>query len=220
MIVRTWTDDELIEAVKTSKMKSEVLRKLNLKFGGSYKTLDRHIKRLGLDLSHFLTGAQRTAHARNHIKTLGMDDLAKHKQFMEGKHIKRKILREGLLEYKCSRCGVFEWLGERLSLHLDHINGDNKDNRIENLRFLCPNCHSLTPTYCGKNIKMKCAPKPIREKYKQPTKIDWSNIDLKSLVDELGYAGTGRFLGVSDVAVRKHYMHLEDSAGVEPASSD
>lgn len=66
--------------------------------------------------------------------------------------IKRYILNHNLLPYECIRCkNTGEWLGEMMTLHLDHINGINNDNRIENLRFLCPNCHSLTNSYSGKN---------------------------------------------------------------------
>ena len=67
--------------------------------------------------------------------------------------IRRVILKENLIEYKCSECNVKTWNGKILSLHLDHINGINSDNRLENLRFLCPNCHSQTETYTGKNKK-------------------------------------------------------------------
>jgi len=56
----------------------------------------------------------------------------------------------GLLEYKCSICGINTWLNKPLTLQLDHINGDNRDNRIEILRLLCPNCHSQTDNFCGK----------------------------------------------------------------------
>jgi len=68
--------------------------------------------------------------------------------------IKKRIIQENLIEYKCHRCDVTEWFGEKITLDLDHINGNNRDNRLENLRFLCPNCHSLTSTYKGrgKNI--------------------------------------------------------------------
>ena len=61
------------------------------------------------------------------------------------------IIKNKLLELKCEVCGVKEWNGKKLSLHLDHINGENGDHRLENLRFLCPNCHSQTDTYAGKN---------------------------------------------------------------------
>lgn len=65
--------------------------------------------------------------------------------------VRQRILKENLLPYKCDRCGINKWEGEKLSLHLDHKNGDCWDHKIENLRFLCPNCHSLTSTYAGKN---------------------------------------------------------------------
>ena len=65
--------------------------------------------------------------------------------------MKRRLIKEGILKDKCYECGISEWRGKKLSLHLDHINGDNTDNRLKNLRVLCPNCHSITETYCGKN---------------------------------------------------------------------
>lgn len=68
--------------------------------------------------------------------------------------IKKTIIRDKLIPYVCEQCGnTGEHLGKPLTLHLDHINGQNKDHRLENLRFLCPNCHSQTHTYCGRNIK-------------------------------------------------------------------
>ena len=65
--------------------------------------------------------------------------------------VRKRIIKEGLILPVCSECNISEWNGKKLSLHLDHINGENGDNRIENLRFLCPNCHSQTSTYAGKN---------------------------------------------------------------------
>lgn len=66
--------------------------------------------------------------------------------------LRKRISQDHLLEYRCSICGLDEWQGKFLGLDLDHINGNNRDNRLENLRFLCPNCHSQTDTYKGKNI--------------------------------------------------------------------
>ena len=65
--------------------------------------------------------------------------------------LRRNILRNNLLPYKCAICGISKWNNKTLSLELDHINGMNNDNRLENLRFLCPNCHSQTTTYGSRN---------------------------------------------------------------------
>jgi 5-methylcytosine-specific restriction endonuclease McrA len=78
-------------------------------------------------------------------------------------HLKNRVRRLNLLKYECLFCGnTGEWQGKSLSLQLDHENGDNTDNRLENLRFLCPNCHSQTKNYAGKNkgdrvAKRKCS---------------------------------------------------------------
>jgi hypothetical protein len=66
--------------------------------------------------------------------------------------LKRRLIQAGLLEARCERCGLVDWLGEPAPLHLDHRNGDRTDHRLKNLRLLCPNCHALTDTYCGRNI--------------------------------------------------------------------
>lgn len=65
--------------------------------------------------------------------------------------VKQRIVKNNFLDYKCSKCGLDSWQGESIVLDLDHINGNNRDNRLANLRYLCPNCHSQTDTFKGRN---------------------------------------------------------------------
>lgn len=74
-------------------------------------------------------------------------------------YLKGRLKQEGLLKQCCYICGIKRWKGKDLSLHLDHINGNRNDNTLSNLRLLCPNCHSQTDTYGGKNKKLKTARK-------------------------------------------------------------
>jgi hypothetical protein len=67
-------------------------------------------------------------------------------------NLKRRLLAAGLKEPRCERCGIEDWLGEPLALPLHHINGDNRDDRLENLMLLCPNCHSQTENFAERNV--------------------------------------------------------------------
>jgi len=66
---------------------------------------------------------------------------------------KLKLIREGYLQDRCDKCGLSDWRGKPLVIHIDHINGVKSDWRLENLRMLCPNCHSQTPTFAGRNLR-------------------------------------------------------------------
>jgi 5-methylcytosine-specific restriction endonuclease McrA len=71
------------------------------------------------------------------------------------RNVKTRLLQAGLLKNVCSHCGLTSWQDQPISMHLDHINGVRDDHRLENLRMLCPNCHSQTPTYGGRNRKRR-----------------------------------------------------------------
>jgi 5-methylcytosine-specific restriction endonuclease McrA len=74
-------------------------------------------------------------------------------------HLKRRLLAEGLKQNRCEICGLIEWLGRPLSMALHHINGDGRDNRLENLQLLCPNCHSQTDNFSGrKRARLRVVP--------------------------------------------------------------
>jgi 5-methylcytosine-specific restriction endonuclease McrA len=73
------------------------------------------------------------------------------------RHVKLRLLHAGMLVNRCQTCGLTSWLGQPLTMHLDHINGKRNDHRLENLRMLCPNCHSQTDTYGGRNRRRRSA---------------------------------------------------------------
>ncbi|HET7814531.1 MAG TPA: HNH endonuclease signature motif containing protein [Candidatus Baltobacteraceae bacterium] len=105
----------------------------------------------------FSSGAWEGARKRGEIVArraiMSLDELLK--SGISRYNVKMRLLRAGLLKNECQRCGLTHWNGRPLSLHLDHINGSKGDHRLENLRMLCPNCHSQTETYGGKNMKRR-----------------------------------------------------------------
>lgn len=151
---RKFTDEQLIDAVKTSLSKAEVMRKLNLHVGGAnYDTIKRCIKQLGLDISHF-TGAAWNQGSRytpvQPPKPLEQI-LVENSSWTSSYHLRNRLLKEGYKEYKCECCGRTKWLDRPIALELHHINGIKDDLRLENLQILCPNCHAFTDNYRGKN---------------------------------------------------------------------
>lgn len=150
---RTWTNEQFIEAVKTSNTYKQVCEKLGLaNYGANSKTIKKYIISLKLNTDHFLTREEMNKIARKNIIHLTKEELFSVNS-VDRKHIKKYIIKYNLIPYKCFICDLTSWRDKILSLHLDHINGINNDNNLQNLRFLCPNCHSLTETYCGKQLR-------------------------------------------------------------------
>ena len=151
----TWTDGEVRAAFEVARSVSDVMRRLGLdphsKRGR--RALERRLRDLGLDADRLLgkgwsrgTSPDRSAHRRPLEEILVRDST-----YRSTRHLKARLVEAGLLDPRCEQCGIRTWNGRPLTLQLDHINGDRRDNRLENLRLLCPNCHAQTDTYCGRN---------------------------------------------------------------------
>lgn len=144
------SDEEFLKIVREANSYSDCLRELGLgtRGGSSVDTLKRRIAELQCDISHFGT-KPRTGHSN---PKYSMEEiLVENSSYANIRSLKNRLIKEGKLEYKCAICGLTKWQDKEISLQLDHINGVNNDHRIENLRFLCPNCHSQTENYSGKN---------------------------------------------------------------------
>lgn len=148
-------DDRFFEdAVGENFSVAGVLRALGLRpAGANYKMVHRRVRQLSLSTAHWTGSAHLRGRSHDWAKKLPLSDVLRSPTCYRGgtAALKERLFREGILARRCARCGIEAWCDAPLALHLDHINGDSEDNRIENLRVLCPNCHSQTPTYCGRN---------------------------------------------------------------------
>lgn len=219
-------------AVSDSRSFSEALRKLGRRAaGGNHRTLRRHLAEWGISTAHFDPNAGRRRGSERRVTPLS-EILVEGSSFSRG-HLKERLYAAGLKTPRCELCGQGpEWRGRRMALVLDHVNGVPDDNRIENLRIVCPNCAATLDTHCGRNTSFRearpcagcgarflpgtrsqrfcsrrCAarrPRPEQRKVARP--------DLRRLeeeVAEFGFRRIGRRYGVSDNAVRKWLRQAE-----------
>jgi hypothetical protein len=119
--------------------------------GGNHHTVRRRIAAEGIDMSHIPTGRgsnkNRTFGPKRPLKEV----LVKNSNY-RSTNLKERLINNNVIPYICSGCQIGpDWNGKKLVLQLEHKNGDNLDNRLKNLCFLCPNCHSQTPTFAGRN---------------------------------------------------------------------
>ena len=146
---RTWTNNQLIFAVKTSTSIRQIITKLGLRpTGGNYNQVYSYIGELNLSTAHLAGKAWNKGLKYNIGPKQKLEDLLVIGSKVQSYKLKLRLFRARLKKEKCEHCGWKEISKDgRIPLELDHINGNHYDNRLENLRILCPNCHSLTPTY-------------------------------------------------------------------------
>lgn len=150
---RKYTLEEFKLAVEQSYSVAQVLTKLGLApKGGNYGVFHRYKKQHNIDTSHF-TGQGHLKGKTHNYTTKPLEEILVEESDYNSHKLRLRLIGEGIKEHKCECCRLSEWMGQPISLELDHIDGDNKNNKLDNLRVLCPNCHAQTPTYRGKNKK-------------------------------------------------------------------
>ena len=154
---RSWTDEQLIEAVKLSYSLRAVIASLGLiPAGGNYAQVQARIQALELDTMHFTGSRWNVGKTYHTSKRPTLELLLVNGSGTQSYKLKKRLFEAGIKKPQCELCGWAEKAKDgRIPVELDHINGSHSDNRLENLRILCPNCHSLQPTHRGKNKKVQ-----------------------------------------------------------------
>lgn len=225
-ILNQYTDDEFRNIVKNSYSIREVTKKLgyNANSGDLYNYIRKRICDLNIDITHF------SKYGRGRIERIAEN------VFIENSTVSQKVLRShykkgNYTSYVCSICGQEPiWQGKDLTLILDHINGCNHDDRLENLRWVCPNCNQQLDTTgsrnknwnnwniqtvikkkyycfdCGKEITkgaIRCSSCASKLSNQQNKKFYITREELKTLIRELPFTKVAKQFGVSDNAIRK-----------------
>jgi hypothetical protein len=235
------SEERVREAVAASDCWAAALRRLGLRAAGhNHRTLKKYVASWGIDTSHFDADAARRR--RYDHRRLPLEEmLVENSRFHRG-HLKQRLFDEGLKERQCEECGQGEmWRGRRMSLILDHINGVYDDNRLENLRIVCPNCAATLETHCGRKNRIEnltrscglcgkpfvvryatqrycgreCGIRAPRKRGPRPGLRKVERPPYEQLLEEIarfGYSATGRRYGVSDNAIRKWVRAYEREA--------
>lgn len=144
------------EMVKNAKSMSELLRGFGLENkGNNFLTCKKRIFEEKIDISHFLQRIESSVLSKTVSKETLLERMEAGERISRN-WLKRKLIRFKILPYTCRKCKIDGyWQGERLSLQLEHKDGNPNNNRLQNLEFLCPNCHSQTPSFAGKLLKKR-----------------------------------------------------------------
>jgi len=223
MKIADLTKDQIEDLISKHSSIRQMLESIGVNSNGSgaYKTLRIHCDRIGVHLPKFKTNGRFSFSTSDKMPL--EDILIANSTYQNRSSLKRRLVNEGVLKYRCEECGIKEWNNKPISLQLEHKNGVNNDNRLGNLSLLCPNCHSQTTTFAGGNTKIKyfcdcgniktkkakkcktCSneTKKLRTVFYRKVKNRPTEKELRKMLGETSFVAVGKKYGVSDNAVRK-----------------
>jgi Zn finger protein HypA/HybF involved in hydrogenase expression len=220
--LRKISTEELQCLLDSSTSLSNAIARLGICVKPNYLNMLRDIiKSRGLDLSKMESNRMNSKCGGRGCRKYNRDEILCENSKYHRKSLKEFIISNNVLEYKCSECSIIDTYNDKhIVLQLDHINGISDDNRIENLRWLCPNCHSQTETYAGRNavrikkvntciscgdvIKLKSTHcRKCQYMQHKPKKLHVSKEELENLIKVKPMTAIGEMFGVSDNAIRK-----------------
>lgn len=154
---RKWAIHDLRKAVKESTSIRSVIRKLGLvPAGGNYSQIHKYLERYKINHNHFKGAAWNKGMKGMSFYRQPLEEVLRKGSNCQSFKLKKRLFFAGIKKPKCELCGWDEMNKDGYQpLELDHVNGDSSDNRLENLRILCPNCHSLQPTHRGRNMRKR-----------------------------------------------------------------
>ena len=123
--------------------------------GDNYKTFHKYVKEYNLDITHFTTKKTSFSNKVNENKELTVEEYLNNNMVVRGSTLLKKMIKEEIKEHKCEKCKNTEWQNNPIPLQIHHIDGNHFNNNLDNIQFLCPNCHSLTNSFAGKKNKKK-----------------------------------------------------------------
>lgn len=221
-----YTEDQAREAVAASLSYTETLRRLGMRAaGGNHRTIRKYVEEVWcISTDHFDYNTPRL----NPRKPIPLEQVLVEGSTYDRGNLKRRLYESGLKAPSCELCGQDEiWHGRRMSLILDHVNGVWNDNRIENLRIVCPNCNATLDTHCGRLLRKPRERRPcelcgaefekryasqrfcsrrcgVRRRGFSARRVERPPYEqLMAEIEAMSYLAVGRRYGVSDNAIRK-----------------